>query len=133
MEMSLKRRWSSVCFWVFLVHLHLVASKHGQKTVKLFDKNTKGENLKVKVKKRLEAKTDIELQDVNSCDCRDYCPDPNNTELQVRFRKLVLYHIYSDNIRAVNCARHVSVYLKNIFRFHFSLMHFFIEHLLCRD
>lgn len=80
--MCLKRHWSSVCFWIFLVLLHFVASRHAQETLTLSDQNTEEENLKVKVKKSLKAKTDIKLQDVNSCDCRDYCPDPNSTELQ---------------------------------------------------
>ena len=86
--MCLKIQWSSLCVWIFLVHLHLVATKHGHKTVTLLDKNTEEEKLKaVKVKKSLEGKADIKLQDINSCDCRDYCSDPNSTELQVRIRK----------------------------------------------
>lgn len=88
--MCFKRHWSSVCFWIFLVLLHFVASRHAQETLTLSDQNTEEENLKVKVKKSLKAKTDIKLQDVNSCDCRDYCPDPNSTELQVRFRKFYI-------------------------------------------
>lgn len=91
--MYLRRHLSSVCFWIFLAFLlnknHGVASRHAQQTLTLFDQNTKEKNLKVKVKKSqaiLEAKND--LQDAISCDCRDFCPDPNSSELQVSVRKL---------------------------------------------
>lgn len=86
MQMYLKTHSSSVCIWIFLALLHPVTSRHGQQTLTLFHQNAEEKNLKVKVKESLEAENDQKLQDVNSCDCRDYCPDPNSTELQVSFR-----------------------------------------------
>ena len=125
MGMCLGGHLSSVCFWIFLVLLHYVASLSRNA---LFDQNTEEENFKVKIKKSLETKNDIKLQDVNSCDCRDYCADPNSTELEVSFRKfhdklISYYYDYADNIRGI-CERHVSVYL--YISFYFFLMPFLL-------
>ena len=62
-----------------------MTSRHEQQTLTLRDQNAEEKNLKVKVKKSPDPENDKKLQDVNSCDCRDYCPDPNSTELQVSF------------------------------------------------
>lgn len=53
-----------------------------------YDENIEVENLTVKRKDSLTisdatVKQPRHLQEDYSCDCRDYCPDPNNTELQV--------------------------------------------------
>ena len=125
MEMYLKRQLSSVKFWIFLTFLlyknHRVASsRHAKQILTLFDQNAEEENLKVKVKKSLEAKSDLQLQDVISCDCRDFCPDPNSSELQVSFDNIFILYCcdYSGNKRAVICVRHISAY----FLFHFSFI-----------
>lgn len=53
-----------------------------------YDENIEVENLTVKRKdgetiSDATVKQPRHLQEGYSCDCRDYCPDPNNTELQV--------------------------------------------------
>ena len=91
MGMRLKRQLLSVKFWIFLAFFlyknRLVASRHAKQTLTLFDQSTKDKNLKVKIKRNLEAKIDLQLQDAISCDCRDFCFDPQSSELQVSFRK----------------------------------------------
>ena len=111
-QMYLKTHSLSVCIWIFLVHLHRVTSRHAQQTLTLFDQNAEDkENLNVKVKKILEAKMDQKLQDVNSCDCIDYCLDPNSTELQVSFRwKFKINYFYFTMIILVNIRAILHIY-----------------------
>ena len=125
MEMYLKTHSSSVCIWIFLALLHRVTSTHGQQTLTMFHQNAEEENLKVKVKKSMEAENDRKLQDVNSCACRDYCPDPNSTELQVSFLwkfydKLLLFRYdYSYKHSSHLNAPQLSAYLHIVFDFIF--------------
>lgn len=132
--MRLKRQLSSVKFWIFLAFFlyknRLVASRHAKQTLTLFDQSTKDKNLKVKVKRNLEAKIDLQLQDAISCDCRDFCSDPQSSELQVTFRKfynkpILFYYNYSDKHSSHLCAPHFCK-STHIFRFLFTLMPFLL-------
>lgn len=128
MGMRLKRQLLSVKFWIFLAFFlyknRLVASRHAKQTLTLFDQSTKDKNLKVKIKRNLEAKIDLQLQDAISCDCRDFCFDPQSSELQVSFRKfynklisfIQVTTIIPMTIRTV-CVGHISVNLHIILFF----------------
>lgn len=78
----------------FLVQLKRAASRSPRRVIQsqiarpALDENTEIKNLTVKRKDSraiLDAsvKQARHLQQDYSCDCRDYCPDPNSTELQV--------------------------------------------------
>lgn len=79
---------------VFLVRLKRVESRsshkviHSETTIPAYDEHIEVENLTVKQKDSraisdASVKQAGHLQEDYSCDCRDYCPDPNSTELQV--------------------------------------------------
>jgi len=127
--MRLKRQLLSVKVWIFLAFFlyknRLVASRHAKQTLTLFDQSTKDKNLKVKIKRNLEAKIDLQLQEAISCDCRDFCSDPQSSELQVSFRKF--FYNYSDKQSSNFCAPH-EIFCKftHIFRFLCTLMPFLL-------
>ena len=79
----------------FLVQLNRVESRSSPKVIHpeilarpAYDENIEVENFTVKRKDSrtildVSAKQGSRLQQDYSCDCREYCPDPNSTELQV--------------------------------------------------
>lgn len=79
---------------VFLVHIHCVVSRSSRKLVlpeitkAWYDKNIKVENLKLERKDRREisdvsVKPTKRLQEDFSCDCSNFCLDPDSSELEV--------------------------------------------------
>lgn len=79
---------------VFLVQLQRVLSKSSRKLVfpeitrAGYDENIKVENLKAKRKKSPEisdvsVKPTGRLQQGSTCDCNNFCLDPNSSELEV--------------------------------------------------
>lgn len=72
----------------FLVQLKLVESRSSRNVITRQGENIEVENLTVKQKdsQRIpdaSVKQASHLQEDHSCECSDYCPDPNSTELQV--------------------------------------------------
>ena len=100
--MYLSTQLPSVCAWIFLVFLlckNRVASRSAQQTSRLSKQNTQARNLKMIGEKNYlmldQAKNDP--QQAISCNCRDFCPDPNSSELQVSWSFVVL-KMYKNNI-----------------------------------
>lgn len=102
--MCLRRHLSSLGVWIFfafLLYNNRATCRNPQQTPRPPDQNARGLKMKGETSQSMLDQTKRDPQKAISCNCRDFCPDPNSSELQVRWTHFVLRIFITNKIWAI--------------------------------